>query len=44
MIVPMPCYRDIFDKEIVPCLEDLSNDKVAVVRVILARFMGSLDK
>jgi hypothetical protein len=44
MIVPIPRYRDIFNTEIVPCLENLSDDKVPVVRVILARFVGSLDK
>lgn len=42
MISPLVGYREIFEREIVPCLELLCGDKVEVVRVVLARFVGGL--
>lgn len=42
MLPPLIAYREIFEKEIVPCLDFLCSDKVTVVRVVLAQFLASL--
>jgi len=40
MVPRLVAYRELFEKEIVPCLEALCSDKVAVVRVVLARLVA----
>jgi serine/threonine-protein phosphatase 4 regulatory subunit 1 len=42
MISNIVKYNDVWEAEIIPCLEKLTEDKVVVVRIVLANFIGKL--
>lgn len=35
-------YGEVWEKEMLPCLEAMTKDRVAVVRIVLAGFVGGL--